>query len=189
MRRQAGPLTLTNQFFHPTPFHKQPKRKAQRSNQNLKVSRKLKIHKVAKNRRMSNQRNRLRVKNKLNKKAIKKVNQRLLLKEKKNLQKPSKKMSKIQKNPLVNNQKKQMKRKLQKIRNRKKILRILKMIRNNLIPKKMSRKHKIKKTKTMMEFNNYNKDQTNNKAMMMKLSMILMVTLLVNLITIAIPKI
>jgi hypothetical protein len=52
---------------------------------------------------MSNQRNRLRVKNKLNKKAIKKVNQRLLLKEKKNLQKPSKKMSKIQKNPLVNN--------------------------------------------------------------------------------------
>jgi len=63
------------------------------------------------------------------------------------------------------------------------------MIRNNLIPKKMSRKHKIKKTKTMMEFNNYNKDQTNNKAMMMKLSMILMVTLLVNLITIAIPKI
>jgi len=67
------------------------------------VSRKLKIHKVAKNRRMSNQRNRLRVKNKLNKKAIKKVNQRLLLKEKKNLQKPSKKMSKIQKNPLVNN--------------------------------------------------------------------------------------
>lgn len=103
MLRQAGPLTLTNQFFHPTPFHKQPKRKAQRSNQNLKVSRKLKIHKVAKNRRMSNQRNRLRVKNKLNKKAIKKVNQRLLLKEKKNLQKPSKKMSKIQKNPLVNN--------------------------------------------------------------------------------------
>lgn len=120
------------------------------------MSKRLKVQKVVKNRRRSNQRNKLRTKNKLNKKAIRKVNQRLLLKAKNSLQKPSKKKSRIPKNLPVNNQNKQMNRQRipQKIRNRWKILRILTMSRNNWILKKMSKNHKTRKAKVKMVISN-----------------------------------